>query len=67
LQRLADHNITGINTSATSVCNSREINTSENVELKTLQNEHLQKKGEGDYRRMAAQSATGRDASTSYE
>jgi hypothetical protein len=67
LQRLADHNTTGINTSATSVGNSREINTSENVELKTLQNEHLQKKGEGDYRRMAAQSATARDASTSYE
>jgi hypothetical protein len=42
LQQLADHNTTAINTSATSVCNSREINTSENVELKTLQNEHLQ-------------------------
>jgi hypothetical protein len=31
-----------INTSADLVCNSSEINTYENVEIKTLQNEHLQ-------------------------
>src|SRR5258708_968051 len=71
-QRLADHNTTAINTSATSVCNSLEINTSDNLKLKTLHNEQLQKKGEEwgrdvANRRMAAQSATGRDASTSYE
>jgi hypothetical protein len=33
----------GMNTSVTSVCNSREISRSENVELKPVQNEHLQK------------------------
>jgi hypothetical protein len=30
-----------MNTSADLVCNSSEINTYENVELKSLQNEHL--------------------------
>ncbi len=40
----AAKNSSGINTSATSVCNSREINTYENAELKPAQNQHLQKK-----------------------
>lgn len=35
----------GINTSADFVCNPSEINTSENIELKVVQNEHLQGNG----------------------
>jgi hypothetical protein len=40
----AAKNSSGTNTSATSVCNSREMNTYENAELKPAQNQHLQKK-----------------------
>jgi hypothetical protein len=38
-------NSLGINTSATSVCNPREISTYENTELKVVHNEHLRKNG----------------------
>jgi hypothetical protein len=43
----ATNNLTGINTSANSVSNSPKINTCENVELKPVQNQHLQKTGTG--------------------
>jgi hypothetical protein len=41
----ATNKLTGINTSATPVCNSGEISTYENVELKPVQNQHLHKNG----------------------
>jgi hypothetical protein len=37
-------NPSGIDTSATATCNSLEINTYENTEVKTVHNEHLRKK-----------------------
>jgi hypothetical protein len=42
-QQVADCNSSGMNTSAAPACNSREISTYENIELKPLQNEHLHK------------------------
>jgi hypothetical protein len=54
LQQLADHNTTAINTSATPVSNSREINTSENVELKPIQNQHLQPSQAQDVNRVTS-------------
>jgi hypothetical protein len=43
-QPTATNKLTAINTSATPVCNSGEISTYENVELKPVQNQHLQKR-----------------------
>jgi hypothetical protein len=43
----AAKNSLAINTSATPVCNSPKISTYENVELETVQNQHLQKSGTG--------------------
>ena len=43
----ADKNSSGISTSVTSVYNSREINTSTNVELKVPHNQHLHNNGHG--------------------
>jgi len=46
-ERTAAKNSSGINTSATPMSNSREINTSTNAELKVPHNQHLHNNGHG--------------------